>query len=677
MGLGIGVNTAAFSLVNAIILRKTPIARADRVAEVDMANEQGVYGPLSYPDAKDLREQSRGVFSQISLSTFGAFPRDMGDHAESVIGELVNGDYFPPIGLQPVVGRLLGPEDDVAEGARPVIVLGYDYSQSAFGGDRGVVGREIRVAGRAFTIVGVAPKRLEGLLPGLAPAMYGPVKMINQIEPTGGDELAARGNHSYFATARLADGQSLATARAVVDRFSAEMRREHPADWSARTEARLIPLSQIAVSPLIDNVVIPAATALMIVVALVLVIACANLASFLLAQARDRRREIAIRLAIGASRRALVRQLLVESLLVAVGGGVLGVALSSVALRALLHADLPVPLPLTLDVSVDARVLAFVVTASVAAGILFGLLPALQATRPDVVETLKNETAGAAPGRRLTMRSALVVLQTATSLVLLVTAALFLRSFAAQASVDVGFGSAPAGIVWMALPADHVPGPRLAQGASELERRLRALDGVTGVGLINRMLVNSLGFSTRRVNVDGIAPPAGSTAFEIDDVAADSGFFDAAGLSLVSGRLFTAADGPDREHVAIINQVMAQKFWPGQDAVARTFRSDSLVFRVIGVVRTTKVRSLGEAPRPLVITAYAQAPTADFMLVAKTRGDASRTRGSGERAARRMTRSGALWVDRAVLTPAAARAAARRAAACPGSRSRSSRRRGP
>jgi predicted permease len=625
LGLGIGVNTAAFSLVNAIILRKAPIIRAERVAELDMYGPNGITGPMSYPDAKDIFDQSPGTFSQLSVASFGAFARDMGDHVETLIGELVNGDYFPLIGLQPVVGRLLGRDDDVARGAHPVVVLGYDYWMSAFAGDRGVVGRELRLAGRQYTIVGVAPKQIDGLLPGLTASLYASVQMVNQLEPTTRDELEARGNHSYFVKVRLAEGQTIAGARAVVDRFTHDMRAQHPDEWTARTTLRLIPLSQIAVSPLIDGVIVPAATVLMIVVGLVLIIACANLASFLLAQARDRRREIAIRLALGASRGALVRQLLVESLVVALAGGVVGTALSAAGLSALLHADLPVPLPITLDVGVDVRVLTFVLTTSVAAGALFGLLPALQATRPDVIETIKNENAGAKPGRRFTMRSGLVVVQTATSLVLLVTAALFLRSFAAQSKVGAGFGSAPAGMVWMALPRDRYPAERRVQAIEEIERRMRALDDVTGVGAIDNMLVNALGDNSRIINVDGFQPPKGTTGFEIDATAADSGFFDAAGLTLVAGRLFNSSDVPGRQLVAIVNQVMAEKFWPGQDAIGRTFRGDSTVFHVIGVMKTTKVRSLGEAPRPYFLTALSQAPSPIFMLVARSRGDAART----------------------------------------------------
>jgi predicted permease len=622
IGLGVGVNTAAFSLVNAIILRKTPIVRGDRVAELDMANERGISGPLSYADVKDLREQSGGVFSQIGLAKFSAFTRDLGDHVETLTGELVNGDFFPLIGLPPALGRLLGPEDDVARGAHPVVVLGYDYWMSAFGGDRNVVGRKLRLSGREYTVVGVASNRIDGLLPGLAPAMYAPVMMVNQIEPTPVDDLGQRGNHSYFVRVRLAEGQSLAAARAVVDRFVARMHVEQPRQWPARLTIRLTPLSTIAVSPMLDDVVVPAVGALMVVVGLVLIIACANLASFLLAQARDRQREIAIRLAIGATRRALVRQLLVESLLIAFAGGVLGVAMSSFALHTLLSADLPIPLPLTLDVSVDGRVLTFVLATSIVAGVLFGLLPALQATRANVVDTIKNENAGGAPaGRRMSLRSWLVVAQTAASVVLLVTAALFLRSLSAQTKVDAGFGRQPAALVWMAFPTDRYPAERRAPAGGERERRLRAMPGQSAVGVIDNIMLNALSDESMTINIAGLQPPKGATGFEIQNAVADSGFFEAAGLTLVNGRLFNSGDVAGRERVVIVNQAMVDRFWHGQDALGQTFRTDSNVYRVVGVVKTTKVRSLGEAPRPMLFTAFGQEPSPVFFVVARARGN--------------------------------------------------------
>jgi predicted permease len=616
LGLGIGVNTAAFSLVNAILLRKTPVPERDRVAEIMLMRDNQVVGPFSYPDYRDLREQARDVFKQVSIAGFTVVSRDFGDHVETVTGELVNGDYFPLTGMRPTLGRLLGPGDDKTPGGHPVVVLSYDYWQRAFASDPKVVGISLRLSGRMYDVVGVGPKGLEGLMPGLAPSIYVPIMMINVIQPVTSDQLQARYNHSLFLRARLADEQSFDAARQRLDRFVGDMRRLYPNQWSEHNSLKLFPLSEVAVSPLIDKVVVPAAGALMIVVGLVLIVACANLASFLLAQARDRQREVAIRLALGATRRVLVRQLLVESIALAFVGGVLGIIVSAVSLRTLLHARLPVPLPLNLDVGLDARVLTFVVAASVIAGILFGLLPALQATKPGVIETIKNENAGAKPGRRFTLRSGLVVAQTATSLLLLVTAALFLRSFSAQANVDPGFGSAPAGLVWMAVPNDRYDSVRRVQAVDEIERRVRATAGVSHVGITGNILLNPLNESDRAINVDGYAPPKGERGHAIMFATADSGYFDAIGLQLTNGRVFTSADRPGMPRVAIINEALAKKFWPTVDPVGRVFREDTTTYRIVGVVKTTKIRSLSETGEPFFFLPYAQLPTPDFHLVA-------------------------------------------------------------
>jgi macrolide transport system ATP-binding/permease protein len=432
-----------------------------------------------------------------------------------------------------------------------------------------------------------------------------------------------RSNHSEFLKARLAAGVTVAQARAVATRFAAEMQQRYPKEWGG-SSLLVIPVAEIAVNPLLDSVVVPAAAALMVVVGLVLLVACANLASFLLAQARDRQRDIAIRLAIGASRRALVQQLLTEAILLAMAGGVAGVLLSRLALGALLGANLPLPVPIALDVSLDARVLAFAIGASAIAGILFGLLPALQATRPSVIEWIKNENAGGGPARRLTIRNALVVGQVAVSLLLLVTAALFLRSLQARMNVDPGFGRAPAAMVWLTIPTDHYDSTRRLPLLDEIERRTLGVPGVRAVGVIDNMLLNPLSQQSKRINVSGFTPPKGELGFDIDYAGADSGFFDAAGVTIVRGRSFSAADGPSAPRVAIINEVLAQRFWPNRDAVGQTFRADTTTYRVIGVARTTKVRSLGEEPRPFIFGAFRQDFSPYLMLVARTDGDADR-----------------------------------------------------
>ena len=623
--LGIGANTAVFSLVNAILLRRAPIPHPEQIAEIYQRQNDFPYSPFSYPDYVDFRRATATTFSQISISRFAIAAYDVGDHVESLTAELVNGDYFPLLGLHAEVGRLLGPEDDRAPGAHPVIVLSHEYWKRAFAGDPSAVGRTMRLAGRQYTIVGVAPRVYTGTLSGIAPALFASVQMVNQLQPDIRDQLVQRGNHSDFLKARLAPGATMAQARAVAERFTADMAKRYPSNWPSGTSLLVIPMTSIAVNPLLDGVVVPAAAALMIVVGLVLLVACANLASFLLAQARDRRKEVAIRLAIGAKRSVLVRQFLVESLLLSSVGGVAGVIVSGLALRGVLRADLPVPIPITLDVSLDWRVLAFSIGASAVAGVLFGLLPALSATRATVVETIKNENADGGPARRVTVRNTLVVGQVAVSLTLLITALLFLRSLQARATVDPGFGAAPAGILWMAIPTDRFDSTKRQLLLKDIEQRMAHIPGVVTVGAIDNIMLNPLSQQGKSIRVPGVTPPKGQTSFDVDFAAADSGLLGAIGLEVIRGRGITSIDGPTAPHVAVINEAMAKRFWPGKEAVGQTFSTDSVVYQVVGVTRTTKIRTLGEEPRPFIITSLAQEFSAAMMIVARTNGDAERT----------------------------------------------------
>jgi predicted permease len=623
--LGIGANSAVFSLVDAILLRRAPIPQPEQIVEIYQRQADFPFAPFSYPDYVDYRRATASTFSQLSLSSFTVVARDAGDHVESLMGELVNGDYFPLLGLRARAGRLLGREDDVTPGAHPVVVLSHDYWQREFAGDPSVVGRTMRLSGHQYTIVGVVPKSYTGMISGIAPAVFLPVMMINQVQPDAQDQTKLRGNHSAFLKGRLAPGASVTQARTVAQSFTNDMASRYPEQWPAGTALSVIPMKDIAVNPLLDSVIVPAAAALMGVVGLVLLVACANLASFLLAHARDRRKEVAIRLAIGAKRSALVRQFLVESLVLATVGGIAGVVLAGVALRAVLHADLPVPLPITIDVSLDWRVLTFTVLASAVAGVMFGLLPALQATRATVIETIKNQNADGGPVRRASTRNLLVIGQVAVSLTLLITSALFLRSMQARAAVDPGFGHQPAGIIWTAIPADRYDSTQRALLLDRIEERMARIPGVVQVGATDNILLNPLSQNGRRIRVPGVTPPKGQTAFDVDYAAADTGYLGSIGVKVERGRGFTAADTRDAPRVAVINEAMAQKFWPGKEAVGQTFSTDSATYRVVGVTRTTKVRTLGEEPRPFMLASLAQEASVTMMLIARTSGDAERT----------------------------------------------------
>jgi predicted permease len=627
LALGIGANTAAFSLVNAILLRRPPLAQPERLVEIHQTSDDFPFTPFSYPDYEDLQRESGQVFSGIGASQLTAVPHDLGGRVESVLAELVNGSYFPVLGLRPALGRLLGPEDHVARGGHPVAVLAYDYWKNTFAGDPSVVGREIRLAGRPYTVVGVAPRDYEGNLRGLAPSLYLPILMLNQLQAST-SELEERGNHAVFLIGRLRDGATLAQARTTVAGFAAAMQRAEPGEWAGSMSVVLTPMSDIYVSPSIDGIVVPAAGLLLAVVGLVLLIACANLASFLLAQARARRREIALRLALGARRWVLVRQLLTESILLALLGGAAGAGLARVLLHLLTRTDLPLPIPITFDLSLDPAVLGFALAVSIVAGVLFGLVPALQSTRPDVMETIKTEAVAAGPRSqgwgRVTPRGVLVVTQVAVSFVLLVTTGLFLRSFREREMVDPGFGRDPAVVVTLGLQQDRYTEAEGRLFVRRLEEHLAATPEVSAVGVGSNLHLNPLSTSTLAVNVAGFTPPRGQPGFTVDVARVDSGFFEATGIPILQGRNFGPEDRADGPPVAIVNEAMAQKFWPARDPVGQVFRADGREVTVVGVTRTAKIRTLEEAPRPFVYRPFSQDYSPLLWLVAGTRGDASR-----------------------------------------------------
>jgi len=522
--------------------------------------------------------------------------------------------------VKAAVGRLFTGEDQVARGASPVAVLGFGFWQRRFAGDPAVVGKEIRLGGRPYTIIGVVPREYSGQIRGLTPEVYFPILQYDELQP-GSSVLDGRGNHGFFTKGRLKPGVTLAQAQATLDRMAADFRKTYPEAWPADAAFHLIPTQDVIVNPMIDRVLLPAVGMVMVVVGLVLLIACANLASFLLARAADRRKEIAVRLAMGARRRTLVGQLLTETLLLALLGGGLGVAVAMWALRAALLADLPLPFPLTLDLALDGRVLGFTLLVSVVAGILFGLAPALQGTRVTLAATLRDESGGGGRAHGASLRSALVVAQVAVCVVLLTGAGLFLRSLNASRGIDPGFGRAPAGVVDLVTSPDRYTQDQSRVYYRQLEDDVAALPGVTAVGIVGNLHLNTLNITTTRISVDGVAPPAGQDYWNVDYSMPDPGFLGAVGLPLLEGRNFGPSDVPDGQPVILVNEAFAQKFFPGEGAVGRTVRVEDEDRTVVGVVATAKIRSLGEEPRPFVYGNFAQDYSNFATVVARTSGD--------------------------------------------------------
>ena len=621
LAVGIGANTAIFSLVNSIMLRDLPLEEPEELVDIYRSIVGFSHATFSYPDYVDLKRDGAEVFSDIGVSRLAFVQADVDGGVEMVPAELISGNFFPLLGVDAAVGRTLLPEDDVSPGAHQVVMLGYGYWESRYALDPGVVGRDIRLNGRNYTIVGVAPREYSGSLRGLMPGVYASMMMVGHLNPSDFDELESRGSQSLFLKGRLAPGVTFAEADAWGDRQEAQFKERFPDEWTGDQEITMVRTADVIMNPMIDRFIVPAAGLMMGVVGLVLLIACTNLASFLLAQAADRRKEIAVRLALGAKRSRLIQQLLTESVLLAGVGGLAGFGVSALLLKLLVAADLPLPFPIALDLAADGNVLGFSLALTLAAGMFFGLMPALQATNADVAPTLKGESTGGGEPKKVTLRSALVVTQVAMSLVLLVGAGLFLRSLQARLDVDPGFGYEPAAVMTFAMPRDTYNEEETRVFMRTLQEEVAQLPRITDVGLTADLHLNALNNSNMGIVVEGAEPPPGADFHAVEWAGVTSGFFSAAGVQILQGRNFSQIDASDAARVAIVSEAMAVRFWPGENAVGRAFRQGENDYTVVGVARDAKVRSLGEAPRPFIYRHYDQAFSSGMTLVAATTGD--------------------------------------------------------
>lgn len=621
LALGIGANTAMFSLVNAVLLRELPVRAPEEIVEVYTSDSDGYpYATSSYLDYSDLRERT-DVFAAVVGSRTFISRMDRGEEPEVVFGELVSWDYFQVLGVPMDLGRSFQAEEDATPGTHPVVILGHRTWTQRFGSDPDIVGRTVRLDGHPYTVVGVAPEAFTGTMPVMVTSMYVPLMMTNELMGglTGVDQLGRRQSRSMLLKARLAPGVTPEQANDALMAFSAGLAERYP-ETNENRAMSLLPSGDVALHPLVDRALVPVAGLLLTVVALVLLIACANLASFLLARAEDRRREIAVRLALGAGRGALVRQLLVETTLLAMLGGAAGFLLAGWTLDLLMSFQPPLPIPVSFDVSLDRTVLWFTAAVSLAAGIAFGLAPALQATNPDIAPTLKNEGTGGGRPRRFNLRSGLVVTQVALSFVLLIGAGLFVRSLQKAQRIDPGFDTGPAALIW--------PMPELSGYETEEERRLftetfaerlLAHPAIDAVGQAD-ILPLSAGVQTGSYIVPGVPSDSPDGDHDIDNAHVTPGYFAGMGIPIVRGRGFEASD-VDGEDVVIVNEAFVSRFYAGQDVVGRTLETrggDPL--RIIGVARTAKVRTLGEAPRPFVYQLNGQSVYLPLQVVVRGKG---------------------------------------------------------
>ncbi len=621
LALGIGANTAIFSLVNAVLIRDLPVRAPRELVEVYTSDLDGYpYSVSSYPDFTAMRELT-DVFSGVVGTRSTVIRVDRDDHPSLAFVELISWDFFQVLGVPMALGRPFLPEEESSPDAHPVVILSYRSWTNDFGQDPEVLGRTVRLNGMPYTVVGVAPRAFTGTMPVLVTSFYTPLMMTNQVMggTSGTDQLAQRGARSMFVKARLKPGVTVDQANLALEALSLRLAEAYPESNEHRVMSAL-PSGEVALHPFVDRLLKPVAGLLLVVVGLVLLIACANLAGFLLARAEDRRKEIAIRTALGAGRGALVRQLMVEATLLAVLGGAAGILLANWILQILMAFQPPIPIPVEVDVSLDGTVLFFTAGVTLLAATAFGLLPALQATQTDVAPALKDEGVGRGKPSRFNLRHSLVVLQVAFSFVLLIGAGLFVRSLQKAQIIDPGFYTGHAALLWpwMGLSGYDTPEETRVFYRQATERLL-AHPSIDGVALADRIPLGS-GIQTRAYLLPGVPSESPRGTHDIDVATVAPGYFEVLDVPILLGRSFRAEDLEDGR-VVVVSQAFVDRYYPGEDVVGRTIDPGAgTPLRIIGVAANTKVRTLGEAPRPYVYGIPGPAGRWDMYFVIRGRG---------------------------------------------------------
>ena len=609
LGLGIGANSALFTMVNALFLQDAGIREPERVVQIHW-NGQNPYWSISWEWYRGMRDDLSDVFSHTTAYRLNPARTEVtGDRLVSAI--YASGDYFGTMGVTPMLGRGFDPgvETDVTDGP-PVVVLSYDFWVQAFGADPDVLGSTLRVEATPHTVVGILPDGFSGKASGLEVEVFLP------------DADAVRRSGSDFLTggARLHDGISMQQAQDALDRLAQSINANRPESQS-RIAFAMYPQSEINLDPAVDRAAAPVIGILFGVVLLVLIIACTNLASFLLARASDRKKEFAVRQAMGAGRGRVITQLLVESLLLAAIGGVVGVGLAQLSVKTLLAIDLPVEVSLNLDTGVDLRILFFTLAVTGLAGVLFGIFPALTAGREKVASTLRDESAGASGGRgKVGLRGALVIAQVSLSLTLLIAAGLFIRSLLAATSVDPGFDRDGIAVVTVDPGNSGYDSAESEQILGEILRQARELPNAESVTMGSRVPLQ-LGIwraGIRRPDVEAV--PGREYTYPQMAYVSDQ-YFETLGIDLLLGRGIEATDVRDGPKVVVINQALANQLWPDEiDVVGRTVTLASAPQEpatVVGVTANAKVSSLREEPTPYMYVPQTQNELGQALIIAR------------------------------------------------------------
>ena len=614
LALGIGANTTIFSWTQGVLFAPLQgVARQDRILVVNGTTRTRDNLSTSYPNFVDLKAARPDGVADLMAFRILAMNMKAGEAPVRVFGQLVTPNFFEFLGVTPVLGRGFRAEEGTTPGRDPVAVITDDLWRRQFDANPAVIGRSVLLNAQPFTIVGVAPPGFHGSSAALRLDIFVPMTM-QPVVMTGSSRLAQRGNSWMEVYARIADGRSAADARAGLAVAGRQLEQAYPENNKDRG-IRAAPLWRAGAG----SILFPVFGILMGMVGLVLVIACANVAGLLLVRAAGRQREIAVRLAVGASRGRVVRQLLVESLLLSAAGCAAGVVAANWA-SGLLNLFVPqTPLPVGFDTGLDGRSLAFAMALSATAAVLAGLVPAMRASRPDVGATLKS-TSPTGTGPRGRLRQTLVAAQVALSLVLLVAAALFARSFTRSGEMDPGF-SLRQGIL---ASVDLLPaGYDEARGGEFLERlteRVASLPGVESASVARSIPLDFSSGSDMSADIDGYTPREGEEII-VPYNQVGRAYFATMGIPIVRGRTFDGRDRAGVTRVAIVNETMARRYWSGRDPIGGTIRFGSGPVTIVGVAKDGKYRQLNEAPRNQLYLPVTQNYRPDMVLHVRTTGD--------------------------------------------------------
>ncbi len=614
LALGIGANAAVFTLVNEALLRPLPgIGHPEGLVDIGGTQQGSSFDNLSYLNYLDYRDRNRTLTGMAGFVLEArAVSLTEGDSAQRVYASMVTDNYFSVLEVQPAAGRFFVEEEAVAAGTDPLVVLSHSFWQRHYRGDADIVGAELRINGQRARVEGVAPEQFHGTTP-LAPDLWVPVRQWSLVR-SGSGPLEDRRAVFMLAVGRLKPAVTLAQARADLGSVASALAREFPEENRGQGIA-LMPSGLIPGE--MRSIVAGFLAVLMGFVGLVLVIACFNVAGMLLVRANRRRREVAVRVAMGASRWRITRQMLTEGAMLFTLGGGAGL-LCAVWMRDLLLAFAPdLPVPLNLDLGLDWRVLGFGLALSLLSGMLASLAPALQSSQTDPMVALKEESTGSP--RRIRMRSVLVLGQTAVTLILLVCAGLFARSLQRAAQVNPGFDIRNLQVIGLDFALAGMKEPEGLVFADELLRRTRALPGVRSASLAWDLPLDGDGAGLGGVKDAGSPDPELSADWNV----VTPGYFANMGIPLLRGRDFTREDGPTGAGVAIVNETLARRLWPGKDAVGQKLLNPQVdgtarVLEVVGVARDQRYRSLGDGPRNFVFAPLGQNYLGQLTLAVRT-----------------------------------------------------------